>query len=295
MKKGSSLINRLKAYYLVTKPGIVRGNAIHVIAGALFASMLPVDWATLAAVVIGTSLVIASACIANNYMDRGIDSKMKRTSRRPSVTGEISVRAATIYATMLVVAGFGILAAYTNIFVVLIGFAAYFSYVILYGWAKRATVHSTLIGAIPGALPAMAGYVAIDGSLSLGAWLIFLVVFAWQMPHFYAISIFRRKDYAAAGLPVLGAIRPYVTVRGYILGYMLLYVFAVIALIASDVAGVPAGFLLLTAAGYWLIVYATASKADQDKWARSIFGASLLVALALLGASVLNVFIPPYI
>ena len=286
--------DRLRAYYLVTKPGIIRGNAVHVLAGALFASRLPLDWSTIGAVLIGTSLVIASACVANNYMDRGIDAKMKRTRRRPSVTGSISARAAFLYGLVLAVLGFAILATYTNIYVVVIGAVAYATYVLLYGWAKRRTVHSTLVGAIPGALPIMAGYVAVEGTVTIGAWLMFALVFFWQMPHFYAISLFRRKEYKEAGLPVLGVVRrPDIVVR-HMLGYLLCYVGTIIALIAWDVIGVSAGFLLLAASAYWLVVFGRSARTDIDKWARSVFGASLLVALALLCAAILNVFVPPF-
>jgi protoheme IX farnesyltransferase len=285
---------RLKAYYLLTKPGIVRGNALHVIAGSLFASVLPLDWAAVLGVLAGTSLVIASACVANNYMDRGIDARMKRTRKRPSVTGEISVRNALIFSGLLLLVGFTILYIYTNAAVMVIGFFAYVLYVFAYGWAKRTTIHSTLIGAIPGALPIMAGYVAVTGQLSLGAWLLFLTVFTWQMPHFYAISLFRKREYKSAKLPVLGVVKPFATVRIYILAYMLGYLASIMALISFDIIGAPAAFLLLVGAGYWFVTFARTDTSDDERWARAIFGTSLVLALGLLVASVLNLFIPAY-
>jgi protoheme IX farnesyltransferase len=280
--------NRLKAYYLVTKPGIIRGNAVHVLAGALLASTAGfLAWKELLGVLIGTSLIIASACVANNYMDRGIDSRMKRTKLRPSVTGTISLKNAMIYAAVLLIAGLLILYATTNAYVIAIGLTAYIIYVFVYGLAKRRTVHSTLIGAIPGALPAMAGYVAIDGQLSIGAWLVFLLVFAWQMPHFYAISLFRRQDYKDAGLPVLGVVKHIDMVKRYILAYIFLYVVAITLLIAARVVGPPAGLLLLSGAAYWVFVYFGKNTEDR-KWALSIFGASLVLTLILVIAAGLN-------
>jgi protoheme IX farnesyltransferase len=280
--------NRLKAYYLVTKPGIIRGNAVHVLAGALLASTAGfLAWKELLGVLIGTSLIIASACVANNYMDRGIDSRMKRTKLRPSVTGTISLKNAMIYAAVLLIAGLLILYATTNAYVIAIGLTAYIMYVFVYGLAKRRTVHSTLIGAIPGALPAMAGYVAIDGQLSIGAWLVFLLVFAWQMPHFYAISLFRRQDYKDAGLPVLGVVKHIDMVKRYILAYIFLYVVAITLLIAARVVGPPAGLLLLSGAAYWVFVYFGKNTEDR-KWALSIFGASLVLTLILVIAAGLN-------
>lgn len=286
-------MDRLRDLYQLTKPGIIRGNAVHVLAGAFLASIVGVEWGPILAVLLGTSLVIASACVVNNYMDRNMDAKMKRTKTRPSVTGSIPLSLGMAYAVSLLVLGFWILATYTNLSVVIIGILAYVLYVFLYGWAKRHTEHSTIVGAIPGALPAMAGYVAVDGSVTLASALVFLVVFAWQMPHFYAISIFRRKDYHEAGVPVLGVVRPFPTVRRYIFTYMFVYLLTIVALIATQTVSPPAGVLLLAGAAYWLGTFKATDTRDQDKWARSIFGSSLVLTLGLLLASILNVFVPP--
>ena len=286
---------KFRAYYRLMKPGIIRGNAIHIIAGSLFASQLPLQWTTIAAVLVGTCLVIASACVANNYMDRGIDAKMKRTKSRPSVTGEVSLISAMIFTGLLLVTGFVLLVVFTNAWVVGIGVAAYILYVFVYGWAKRTTIHSTLVGAIPGALPILAGHVAIVGEPTVGSWLLFLVVFTWQMPHFYAISIFRKKEYKAAHIPVLGAVKSFRVVRAHIAVYMVAYLASITALTSLNVIGAPAGTLLLIGAAAWFIVYARTSIADEVKWARTIFATSLLLALLLLVASVINVFLPPFV
>jgi len=281
------MLQRLKAYYLVTKPGIVRGNAVHALAGALFASAGVVLWKELLGVLVGTSLIIASACVANNYMDRGIDSRMKRTKKRPSVTGLIPLRSAMIYLTVLLAAGLAVLYFTTNLIVISLGLIAYVMYVFVYGWAKRHTIHSTVIGAIPGAIPAMAGYVAIAGELSIGAWLIFLLIFAWQMPHFYAISVFRRSEYEAAGLPVLGVVKPLTIVKQHMLSYMLLYALVITLLITTRIVGSVAGLLLLAGSAYWVSVYFN-KKTDESKWALSVFLASLVLSLVTVVAAILN-------
>jgi protoheme IX farnesyltransferase len=286
---------KLLAYYQLTKPGIIRGNAVHVLAGGLLASAMGIEWRALLGVLIGTSFVIASACVVNNYIDRDIDAKMKRTKKRPSVTGTVSPRAAGVFASVLALIGIYTLFTFTNPIVVVIGAVAYVMYVVVYGYAKRRTVHSTLIGAIPGALPAMAGYVAIEGALSISSVLVFLLVFLWQMPHFYAISVFRKKDYKAAGVPVLGVVRPTEVVKRYVLGYMIAYLACIGLLIAFDVVGPSAGVLLLAGAAYWLVTHARMRLADDVRWARSVFGVSLILTLLLLCASVLNVFVPPVV
>lgn len=282
--------NYLAAYYQLTKPGIIRGNVIHVIAGVLLASYGSIMWPQAIGVLVGTSLVIASACVANNYMDRGIDARMKRTKHRPSVTGKVPFIHAMIYAALLLLIGFCVLALFTNGYVVLIGVAAYLLYVFAYGWAKRHTVHSTLVGAIPGALPAMAGYVAVTGEVTIGAWLVFLLVVVWQMPHFYAISLFRKKDYQSAGLPVMGVVKSFDYVRSLMLLYIVGYVGVVTVMIAYETLTPAAGLLLLSAGAYWLFVYYRPVD-TQERWARRVFGASLVVTLGLLIASLLNFFV----
>lgn len=286
-------MNKLRAYYTLTKPGIIRGNAIHAFAGALLASTIGFDVGTIVAVLAGTSLVIASACVANNLIDRDIDSKMKRTKHRASVTGEITVPAAVLYLLVLAALGFATLTSFTNGLVVAIGVVAYSMYVFVYGYVKRRSTLSTVVGAIPGALPTMAGYIAVTGELSLAAVLVFLVVFAWQMPHFYAISIFRKKEYAAANVPVLGVVKSFQTVRWHIFAYMVLYLASIIGLIMYDVVGTPSGLLLLCGAAYWFFVFANTSTHDESRWAKSVFGSSLLLTLILLAASAMNIFVPP--
>lgn len=286
------MLTQLRAYYLLTKPGIVRGNAVHVLAGVLLASRWPINWSVLFGVLVGTSLVIASACVANNYMDRGIDVRMKRTKARPSVTGQISLQTAMVYAAALLIVGFGILLWRTNAYVVTIGVIAYVLYVFAYGWAKRNTVHSTLIGAIPGALPAMAGYVAVTNTLSLGAWLIFLLVLVWQMPHFYAISLFRKKEYAAAELPVLGVVKPFSIVKRYIGVYVIIYCAIVIGMTLAGTFQLLAGILMAVGAAFWLSI-AFMRAPDEKKWAYKVFGTSLLLTLVLLAVSIVTMFLGP--
>lgn len=286
-------VEKVRAYYQLTKPGILKGNAVHVIAGALMASVTGISLEPIIAVLIGTSFVIASACVANNYIDRDIDRRMKRTKNRASVTGYISVRNASIFAATLGSIGFAVLVVFTNSIVVCAGIVAYITYVALYGYVKRRSTLSTLVGAIPGALPALAGYVAVTGELSIAAGLVFLLVFVWQMPHFYAISLFRKKEYAAAKVPVLGVVKPFYVVRRHMLAFMIAYLGVVLLLITFMVVGPPSGLLLLAGAAYWLVVFAVTDTKNETKWARMIFGASLLLTLVLLVASGMNVAVPP--
>src|SRR5262249_4458865 len=146
---------------------------------------------------VGMGLIIASACIFNNYIDRELDAKMARTQKRALVTHEISVAAALLFAIALGAAGFVVLSR-TNPLTVAVGPTAIITYVIFYGWARRHSVHGTLVGTIPGAASLVAGYTAATGRLDTAAWLLFAIMVVWQMAHFYSIATYRLADYKAA-------------------------------------------------------------------------------------------------
>ena len=167
-----------KTYYQLIKPGIIRGNAIPATAGFFLASRGNVSYLLLLETLAGISLVIASGCVFNNYLDRHIDKKMARTKNRAIVQGLVSKQQALTYASVLGLLGLIILAVHTNWLTVAIGVAGLFFYVIVYGIAKRRSVHSTLIGSISGALPPVAGYTAVTGRLdAVAITLFFILVF----------------------------------------------------------------------------------------------------------------------
>lgn len=271
----------LKKYYLLTKPGIIRGNVMTAAAGFLFAAEGHIDWWLFLALLAGTTLIIASGCVFNNYLDRSIDKKMDRTKKRSLVIGDISARNALTYASILGIAGFAILAVYTNLITVIIGLVGIIDYVILYGWAKRNTVHSTLIGGISGSTSLVAGYTAVIGSFDMVALVLFLIMAFWQMPHFYAIGIYRRKDYAAADLPILTVQKGIAAAKKEILLYIIGYIAVVSLLAITGHAGYTYLAVMLIITFWWLWVALQGSSAkDNIKWAHKIFGISLLVLMA---------------
>jgi protoheme IX farnesyltransferase len=155
-----------KSYYRLTKPGIIQANVMTAAAGFLFASTHHIDLKLLVATLAGTALIIASACVVNNYTDRGIDSKMARTKKRATVTGEISTKNTLLFATILGLLGIIILIKFANKWPLIIGLLAFIDYVILYGIAKRTTIHSTLVGTIAGSASIVAGYCAVTQHIS---------------------------------------------------------------------------------------------------------------------------------
>jgi len=272
----------LKQYYQLTKPGIVRGNAIPAIAGFLLASHRHVNYVLLIEMLVGVSLIIAGACVYNNYIDRDIDTKMSRTKNRALARGLISKRLALSYASVLALIGFTFLALYTNMLTLGIGIVGIFAYVVVYGIAKRRSVHGTLVGSISGALPPVAGYTAVSGHLNATALTLFFILVFWQMPHFYSIAIYRLRDYRAAKLPVLPAVKGLAATKRQIIFYIV--AFGVAASLLGPIAHTGLGYLSVAVLVSLLWLYSGLKgfhAPDADRWAKKMFGLSLLVLLVL--------------
>ena len=271
-----------RTYYRLTKPGIIYGNAITASAGFLLASNGHVNVALFGAMLLGLSLVIASACVFNNYLDRGIDAVMARTRKRALVTGKVSGRAALTYASALGLLGITVLVVYTNLLAAGIAAFGFVAYVVLYGWGKRHSIYGTEIGSVAGAVPPVVGYTAVTGYLDAGALILFLIMVFWQMPHFFAIATYRLDDYSAAKLPVLPAAKGLRRTRIEMLMYIVAFILAALSLAVFDYTGVSyeiiAGLLGLG----WIWVWASGRNAPNPAaWARGMFKYSLLVITVL--------------
>ena len=266
---------RFRDLIIVTKPGIIFGNVLATAAGWAVGGGRSVQ--QLLALVVGTSLVIAGACVVNNYLDRKLDVHMTRTAKRITATGILDGRVAALYAGILFTAGLAILLWGTNIIVVIIGVLGALLYDTAYTLSKPRTHHATLVGTIPGATPPLAGYVAATGHFDAVAWLLFAAMAAWQMPHFYAIALRRQKEYAKAGVPLLpivkGQARTVLEMRVY--GAL----FAVLSVWSARFAGLPSWSIIFIFALtlYWLVALAAPF---SKGYAGRAFGRSLLVLLA---------------
>ena len=273
----------LKHFIQITKPGIIFGNVLSVAGGFFLASKGQIDFGIFLAAVIGTSLVVASGCVFNNCIDRDIDYKMERTKNRVLVQGLVSLRLALLYATVLGVAGVGLLYTKTNPLAALlavIGFVIYVGFYSLY--FKRKSVHGTLIGSLSGAMPPVIGYCAVSNSFDFAALTLLVMFSLWQMPHSYAIAIFRFNDYLAAKIPVLPVERGIKVAKLHILLYILAFLVATLMLTFGGYAGLN---YLAVAAGmgmYWLYMAWKGYKAvDDTVWARKLFVFSIFTISAL--------------
>lgn len=267
------------------KPGITLSNTLTAVAGFfLAASIVPFSLTALVGGVLGTALVIASACVLNNIIDRNIDTRMKRTAKRELASGKINYKYALLFSIALGVIGFVLLITLTNLLTTILGLIAYVWYVAIYGYAKRTTPLSTLIGGVPGALPPVAGYTALTGTFDIAALILFLILFFWQIPHFYAISMFRKDDYASAHLPVWAVRFGLGRTKFHILISIILFAATVPLLTLFGYTGIIFAVAASAVALYWLYKALTLyKKVDDIKWARTMFGISLMTLLALIG------------
>ena len=232
--------------------------------------------------VAGSSCIIAAACALNNYLDRDIDARMERTKSRVTVTGAVGKWGAVTFAAILLVLGVVILSLRTNWLVVAVGLFGFIDYVWLYGaLAKRRSVHGTLVGSLSGAVPVLAGYLAVSNKIDAGAVLVFLSLFFWQMPEFFSISIYRRKEYAAAGVPVISVIKGISNTKFQIFIYTLLFVLSSVLLSPLGYTGWTYWIVMLLLGLYWLWLAAQGIKTRQTgRWARQMFHFSMIIILA---------------
>ncbi len=268
-----------RRYLQVTKPGIIMGNLISVAGGFLLASRGDVDGLLMVATLVGLSLVVASGCAINNCIDRDIDARMQRTKTRVTVTGEMSVKAAFAHGVVLGIAGFALLAYFTNAVAVFFAALGYVVYVGVYSlYMKRNSVYGTLVGSLSGAVPPVVGYCAVTAQFDAGAAILLVMFSLWQMPHSYAIAIFRYKDYEAANIPVLPVAQGIEKAKLHIVLYIAVYALVTMLLPLSGYTGLGFMAVAATTSIWWLVMALRGYRNDVDetRWARQVFGFSIL-------------------
>lgn len=274
--------NNLVLWALLTKPGILLANLVTATSGFLLASKASFDLPLFLYTVTGLSSVIASAAIFNNIIDKDIDRKMERTKERALANNTISTTNATLAGVFLLLFGLFTLALKTTPLATLFALFGFLVYVILYSLAKRKGRLATEIGSFAGACPPVVGYFANGGSPDSGALLLFLFLLLWQMPHFFAIALWRMNDYKKAGIDVLPLQRGIFWTKWEMLLYTALFFLAALALFWFGIAGTAhAGIALILSAvwiGYGIAGFWTK---DDQKWGRRSFILSLVVLFSL--------------
>ena len=201
---------RLSAYVTLTKPEITFNVVMTALVGFLVAAKGggTVQVRLLFDTLLGTALVAAAASALNQLVERDLDAMMRRTIRRPLPAGRLTPAESLVFAAVLGAAGTVWLALRATPLASALAAATALSYLLVYTPLKRLTSLSTVVGAVPGAIPPMIGWAAARGRLDPGAYVLFLILFFWQMPHFLALAALYRRDYARAGFQVLPVVDP---------------------------------------------------------------------------------------
>ena len=269
-------------YLLLTKPGIIMGNAVTTVGGFALASRGHFDLLLFLVTLIGISLIIGSACVFNNYIDRELDQKMVRTKNRALAKGVISTQNAMLFATGLILLGGFFLAYFVNFLVLAIALLGFFMYIGVYSFLKYYSIHATLVGSIAGSIPPVIGYCAVTNCLDMGAAIFFIMMTFWQMPHFFAIAIYRLQDYEASGIPVLPLKRGIEKTKMQMLFYIIGFIAASSLLTVYHYAGtiylIVATLLGLSWLGFSIKGFMCK---DHAKWARKMFIFSLVVIMGI--------------
>lgn len=272
----------LSLYVALTKPGIIIGNLITCAAGFFVASAGVINLSTFVFVLLGTGLIIAASCVVNNYLDRGIDQKMERTKKRPSVTGKVDVVKAGVFAGVLGITGLFVLTFLVNPLTALVGCVGAFFYIVMYSIWKRRSVSSTMMGSISGAIPPLAGYTAVTNRIDAGGIILFFVLVFWQMPHFYAIGIYRLKEYKAAGLPILPVKKGIKETKIHMLIFVVLFFLTSLLLTVFGYEGIFYFLVALISGLYWISLAIDGFKTKENTvWAKTMFKNSLIILTAL--------------
>lgn len=281
---------RLAAYVALTKPRIIELLLITTVpAMVLAAGGWPNTWLVVATLVGGT-LSAAGANTLNCVYDADIDEMMRRTRGRPLARQEVSPKNASIFGVLLGAAGFVVLWVTSNLLAAVLSTAALLFYVFVYTiYLKRRSTQNIVIGGAAGAAPALVGWAAVTGSLAVTPWVLFLVVFYWTPPHFWALAVRYRDDYARAGVPML----PVVAGVEHTTRRMLLYtgLMVGVSLLLVPVAGLRWVYLASALAlGGWFLVDTWLVYRDPEK-AMRLFTTSTVYLSALFGAAMVDVLI----
>ena len=195
---------RWRSYLELTKPRVVALMVFTVVVGMLLATEAAVPWPVLLLGPLGIALVAASAAAINHLVDRRIDARMARTRHRPMPTGELQAAQVVVFALLLGASGLALLLHFTNPLCAVLTLASLIGYALVYSvFLKHRTPQNIVIGGAAGAAPPLLGWVAVTGQIDPGALLLFTIIVLWTPPHFWALAIHRRADYARADVPML--------------------------------------------------------------------------------------------
>ncbi|MBF8269367.1 MAG: polyprenyltransferase [Gammaproteobacteria bacterium] len=289
----TSLTARWPDYLALCKPRIVALIVFTAIVGMLLSTpgMVPLRLLILAS--LGIWLAAASAAVINQVVDQKIDSEMLRTQSRPLVRGSVSSASASLFAMVLGTASMLILTFYVNVLTSLLTLFSLIGYGFIYSmYLKRATPQNIVIGGVAGAAPPVLGWTAITNNLDPQSLLLFLIIFAWTPPHFWALAIFRRKEYATVNIPMLPVTHGVEFTRKYILLYTIVLCLISLLPYLTMMCG-PVYLFGAIALGLGFLYHAVRMQVDHsDSLAMRTFSYSILYLAVLFTFLILDHYIP---
>ena len=281
-----------RSFYELTKPRVVMLIVFTSIVGTLLAvpGIPPLD--ALIFGNLGIGLAAASAAVVNQVLDERIDAQMSRTKRRPLPTGKMSPRAALAFAGLLCILSMSILVLLVNTLTAVLTFASLIGYAVIYTvWLKRATSQNIVIGGAAGAAPPVLGWAAVTGTVEANALLLFLIVFVWTPPHFWALAIARKDEYAKVGIPMLPVTHGVAFTRLQVLLYTLLLVAVTLMPFVTGMSG-----LLYLAAAVVLnglfVYYAFQLQGSRAHLPMKVFRFSINYLMYLFAALLVDHYLP---
>jgi len=276
------MFSDVSQYYQLCKPRVVYLIVFTAVVGMILA--VP-DWPPFSAIFFGTigiGLAASSAAAINHLLDQRIDAVMARTRNRPLPTGQLGVGQVLIFALALGLISMTVLVVWVNTLTAILTFLSLIGYAIIYTvWLKRATPQNIVIGGAAGAAPPVLGWTAVTASLDPNALILFLIIYVWTPPHFWALAIHRRDEYAAADIPMLPVTHGLRFTRWHILFYTILLVLVTTLPYLTGMSGLLylAGVTVLNLGFLW---YAYRLLADNDKrLPMQTFGYSVIYLMVL--------------
>ena len=268
-------------YYTLTKPRVVQLLVFTAVVGMFLATPAMVPWQTLVFASLGIGLAAASGAAVNHILDQRLDATMSRTRDRPLPAGRIAERDALAFAVALGVLGLGILAVLVNALTALLTFVSLIGYAVIYTvFLKRATPQNIVIGGAAGAAPPVLGWAAVQNDVSGYALLLFLIIFTWTPPHFWALAVARKSDYEAAKIPMLPVTHGEAMTKSFVVYYTVLLIIVTLLPYLTGMSGVLylCGALLL---GGGFLYYALRLKFGGVDSGMQTFAYSISYLLAL--------------
>jgi protoheme IX farnesyltransferase len=284
---------RWRSFYELTKPRVVMLIVFTSIVGTLLAvpGMPPLD--ALVFGNLGIGLAAASAAVINHVLDERIDAVMSRTKRRPLPTGKMTSRAALVFAGILAALSMVILWLLVNPLTALLTFASLIGYAVVYTvWLKRATSQNIVIGGAAGAAPPVLGWAAVTNSIEANALLLFLIVFVWTPPHFWALAIARKDEYAKAGIPMLPVTHGVAFTRLQVLLYTVLLVAVTLMPFVTGMSGLIYLATALVLNGMFLFHAYQLKISERTHLPMKVFRFSITYLMWLFAALLVDHYVP---